>query len=202
MNFLCYKEVRGLNYCFQYFFQGKESPWAPALWRTRGWSHRTQLSCPRGPVTSPPSASLHAVPARTSPRLVPHPPRTVAVLPQRPQHRHPGHRQQHSPLRHRARCGSFPWVSSWRRSTTQMGMSTCKNSRSVTRLPVHAARLQNRCLFRRLLRRSPSPSTQGCEPLEPLLPLASRPHKLGMLQVKFFHVTCNSRRLFRQRCCV
>ena len=141
MNFLCCKEARGPNYHLQYFFQRKKkfSEHLPCD-APQPAATRTQLSYPHRPAANP-CGVAHNSPGQEEPAAWPAGPQMEvgvlplgpAALPLPPQaHLKPGppHAayQQHSPLRHRASRGSFPWVSSWRRSTTQMGISTWKNS--------------------------------------------------------------------------
>lgn len=136
------KKQKGWTIVSSAFFQGKEKVSehlpcdAPQLGATR-CSSATHT----GQQQTLPVSHTTTLPARTSPLpalqrpkmeggVLPSGPAALALPPQAHLRLGPPNaaRWQHSPLRHRASRGSFPWVSSWRRSTTQMGISTWKNS--------------------------------------------------------------------------
>lgn len=126
MNFLCCKEARGTNYCFQYFFQGKKkvSEHLPCNAPQPGATKHSSPT-PTGQQQTLLVSHTTALPARMSPLPALQGPKMKGgVLPSRPvalalppwAHLRPGTpnatRWQHSPLRHRASRGSFPCVSS------------------------------------------------------------------------------------------
>lgn len=126
MNFLCCKEARGPNYCFQYFLQGKEkvSEHLPCGAPQPGATRHSSAS-PTGQQQTLPVSHTTTLPATTSPLpalqrpkieggVLLSGPATLALPPHVRLRPGPPHAtlQQHSPLRHRASRGSFPWVSS------------------------------------------------------------------------------------------